>query len=191
MSSILLTPPAVEPVTLADAKAYLRVAHDDDDGVISTLIAAARSHVEAQTRRALISQTWQLRRDSWPCDGRLAVIPVPLREVLAARIYDAAGAPHAVDLAAFTIDQAAAPAVIAFAAGALAPPGRSTAGIEIDIAVGYGDAPADVPLPLRQAINLLLAHWYENRGLIAIGQGVAVLPANVAPLIAPYRVLSL
>ena len=50
---------------------------------------------------------------------------------------------------------------------------------------------ADVPQPLRQAIQLLVAHWYENRGLIAVGQTVAVLPATVAAMIAPYRVLSL
>ena len=51
--------------------------------------------------------------------------------------------------------------------------------------------PADVPEPLRQAIRLLVAHWYENRGLIAVGGQTAVLPATVAALIAPYRMLSL
>jgi len=70
-------------------------------------------------------------------------------------------------------------------------PGRALAGIEVDVAVGYGDAPGDVPQPLRQAIKLLVAHWYENRGLIALGQPVAVLPASAAALLAPYRVLSL
>lgn len=98
MSSILLTPPAVEPVPLADAKAYLRVEHDADDDVITGLIAAARAQIEAQTRRALITQAWQLRRDSWPRDGRLMVVPAPLREIVAVRIYDSGGAPHAVDL---------------------------------------------------------------------------------------------
>ncbi len=191
MSSILLTPPAVEPVTLAEAKAYLRVEHDDDDDVISALIAAARIHVEAQTRRALITQTWRLRRDVWPGDGRIEVVPAPLGRLLAARIYDAAGAPHAIDLAAFSADGAAAPGLVAFVPGSLPPPGRAAAGIEIDVEVGYGDAPADVPEPLRQAIRLLVAHWYENRGLIALGQTVAVLPATVAAMIAPYRVLSL
>ena len=87
MSSILLTPPAVEPVTLADAKAYLRVDNDDDDAVISALIAGARAHVEAQTRRALITQTWRLVRDAWPGDGRIAVLPSPLQQVTAARVY--------------------------------------------------------------------------------------------------------
>jgi len=41
------------------------------------------------------------------------------------------------------------------------------------------------------AIKLLVAHWYENRGIIALGDEVAMLPASVSALIAPYRVLSL
>ena len=48
-----------------------------------------------------------------------------------------------------------------------------------------------MPEPLRQAIRLLVAHWYENRGLIAVGHEIAVLPQTVAALIAPYRVLAL
>jgi uncharacterized phiE125 gp8 family phage protein len=191
MSSILLTPPAVEPVTLAEAKAYLRVEHDDDDDVIAALVAGARMHVEAQTRRALITQTWRLARDIWPPDGRLAVVPVPLNAVAAARIYDEDGAPQAIDTQAFTIDKGAAPAIVAFAPWSLPGPGRAVAGIELDVEVGYGDAGTDVPQALRQAIKLLVAHWYENRGLIAVGHTVAVLPASVAALIAPYRVLSL
>jgi uncharacterized phiE125 gp8 family phage protein len=191
MSSILLTPPAVEPVTLAEAKAYLRVEHDDDDDVIAALIAGARVHVEAQTRRALISQTWRLTRDCWPPDGAIAVVPVPLKEIATVRVYDADDVAHTLDLQAFSLDKAAAPAIIAFAPWALPMPGRLVAGIEIDIAVGYGDAPTDVPAALRQAIKLLVAHWYENRGLIAIGGTVTVLPASVAAILAPYRVLSL
>jgi uncharacterized phiE125 gp8 family phage protein len=189
MSSILLTAAAVEPLTLADAKAFLRVAHSDDDAVITALIAAARSHVEAQTRRALITQTWRLVRDGWPTDGRITVTPAAVRSVSAARIYDAVGATHALDPAVFILDQGAS--LLNFAPATLAPPGRLAAGIEIDVVVGYGDAPANVPEALRQALLLLVSHWYENRGLIAIGHSIAVLPATIAALIAPYRVLSL
>ena len=58
MSSILLTGPAVEPVSLEEAKTFLRVEHSDDDQVIGTLIASARMHVEAQAKIALITQNW-------------------------------------------------------------------------------------------------------------------------------------
>jgi uncharacterized phiE125 gp8 family phage protein len=81
--------------------------------------------------------------------------------------------------------------VLSYVSGAPPSPGRVVAGIELDVEVGYGDAPPDVPADLRQAIRLLVAHWYENRGLIAIGSGIAVLPQTAAALITPYRVLSL
>jgi uncharacterized phiE125 gp8 family phage protein len=51
MSTTLLVPPAAEPLSLSDAKAYLRVAHAADDDLIAALIVSARVHVEAQTRR--------------------------------------------------------------------------------------------------------------------------------------------
>ena len=44
---------------------------------------------------------------------------------------------------------------------------------------------------LLQALRMLVAHWYENRGLIAIGQTVAMMPATVNALIGSHRVLSL
>ena len=191
MPSILLSGPSVEPVTLTEAKQFLRVEHDDDDGLIAALIAGSRIHVEAQTRRALISQTWRLTRDAWPESGRLFVLPVPLVSLVAARIYIDNTTTQSVDVAAFTLDKAASPALLAFAAGALPSPGRRAAGVEIDIAVGYGAAPENVPEALRQAIRLLVAHWYENRGVVAVGETVATIPATVAALIAPYRVLSL
>jgi len=72
MPSILLAGPAAEPVTLAEAKQFLRVEHDDDDDIIAALIAGSRIHVETQTRRALITQSWRLTRDVWPAAGWVA-----------------------------------------------------------------------------------------------------------------------
>jgi uncharacterized phiE125 gp8 family phage protein len=184
-------PPALEPVSLADAKHFLRVAHDDDDDVIAALIAAARVHVEAQTRRALIAQTWRLVRDVWPASGRLPVLPVPLQEVTAIRVLDTDGGLHLLDAEDFAIDRVSAPAVLAFTRGAPRVPGKLAAGIEVDIDVGYGEEPDDVPAPLRQAIRMLVAHWYENRGVIAASGEVAAMPQSVSSLIAPFRVLSL
>lgn len=188
MSSILLTAPAVEPLSLAEAKAFLRVEHDADDDVIGALIASARIHIEAQTRRALITQGWRLSLDAWPADGRVAVRPAPLAALTAARVYGSDGDATTLDLQSFVVDTAGSS--IAFAPWALAQPGRAAAGIALDVTVGYGVAASDVPQPLRQAVRLLLGHWYENRGLATLG-AVTVLPATVASLIAPYRMLSL
>jgi uncharacterized phiE125 gp8 family phage protein len=188
MSSILLTAPAIEPLSLAEAKAFLRVETADDDDVIAALIAGSRIHVEAQTRRALIRQSWRLSFDGWPDDGRLPILPAPLQALTAARVYDFENAAHALDTAAFVLDRGAS--ALIFAPWALPAPGRLSAGIELDVTVGFGDAAVDVPEPLRQAIRLLLAHWYEHRGLTAAGTTTA-LPATVAALLAPYRMLSL
>jgi uncharacterized phiE125 gp8 family phage protein len=188
MPSILLSGPAAEPITLADAKQFLRVEHDDDDDVIAALIAGARIHIEAATRRALVTQGWRLTRDVWPDCAFVAVLPVPLVSLDAARVYRHDGTTLAIDTDAFALDKIAAPARLIFTRGALPAPERAASGIEIDITCGYGDAD-DVPEPLRQAVRLLVAHWYENRSLV--GGEVAVIPQTVSALIAPYRVVSL
>ena len=191
MPAILLTVPALEPLSLQEAKAYLRVEIDDDNDLIAALIVSARVHTEARTRRALIAQTWRLTLNAWPESVRIALLPAPLRSLTAVRVYRSDGTSDAVSPDAFTLDRATAPALVSFAPGAVPLPGRTTAGVEIEFVAGYGEAAADVPGALRQAIRLLVAHWYENRGLVAVGQSTNVLPETVAALIAPYVVLSL
>jgi uncharacterized phiE125 gp8 family phage protein len=189
MPSILLSGPAVEPWSVAEAKNFLRTENDDDDTVIASLIAAARSHVEAMTRCALIAQTWRFVLDQWPKDGRIKPGRGPLRTLTAARTYDSAGSATTIDAGTFIVDKASG--VIASSEWALPAPGRATAGIELDVEIGFGSAATDVPDVLRHAVRTLVAHWYENRGLIAIGQSVAMMPASVSAMIASYRVPAL
>ncbi|MEA2884114.1 MAG: hypothetical protein QOH32_3370 [Bradyrhizobium sp.] len=189
MPAILLIPPSAEPWSVTEAKAFLRVEHDDDDAVIAALIAAARGHVEALSRRALLVQRWRCVLDAWPANGRLDPRVGPLRSVIAARVYDHGNTAHAIDAGTFVVDAAAN--VIASPCRMLPLPGRRDAGIELDVELGYGTTAGDVPEPLRHAIRLLVAHWYENRGLAAIGGNVAMLPAGVGALVAPFRMLSL
>lgn len=189
MAAILLTPPEAEPLSVSDAKAYLRVETDDDDVLIASLIAAARSHVEALGRCALLTQSWRLVLDGWPPDGRIKPKLAPLSAVTAARVYDEAGTAHAIDAENFVLD--AAQGVIAVRPCVMPQPGRATAGIEIDVVAGFGDAGGDVPQALMQALRMMVAHWYDNRGLIAIGASIVVMPPSVNALISSHRVLSL
>jgi len=62
------TGPAIEPVTVADFMAFARVDIDPGDGLMASLIAAARRRVERETGLALITQTWVATMDRWPAD---------------------------------------------------------------------------------------------------------------------------
>ena len=189
MSVTLLVAPLVEPLSLVEAKHVLRVEHDDDDVLIGALIAAARNHVEAMTRCGLLLQTWRISLDLWPRDGRIRPRLGPLRTVIAARVFDHVGEASAIDAESFVVDAAAG--VIASPPFALPQPGRAHGGIALDVEIGFGEDADDVPPVLRQAIRGLLTHWYDNRGLIAIGGRVAMMPLSVHAMIASYRVLSL
>src|SRR5262245_55104347 len=91
MAAILIDAPVSEPLSLTEAKNYLRVEHSADDALIASLIAAARTQVEARTRRALITQTWRIVLDRWPVSGAIASPVSPLREVVAARVRNEVG----------------------------------------------------------------------------------------------------
>jgi uncharacterized phiE125 gp8 family phage protein len=134
-------------------------------------------------------QRWRFVLDAWPGGGRLDPRMGPLRNVIAARAFDAADNAHSIDVETFVVDAAAN--IIASPCWALPLPGRFSAGIELDVELGYGAGASDVPDALRQAIRMLVAHWYENRGLAAIGACAAMLPGGLGALIAPYRMLSL
>ncbi|MBX9710085.1 MAG: head-tail connector protein [Xanthobacteraceae bacterium] len=189
MSAILLTGPASEPLSLTEAKDFLRVEHDDDDSVIAALIGAARNHVEALTRLGLMMQTWRIVLDRWPEQGRIKPRLGPLQSLAAARVYNEANVASVVDTGRFVIDRAAG--TIAAPCWSLPPPGRAVAGIELDVAIGFGAASTDMPQVLLQAIRMLVAHWYENRSLVTIGSSVAMLPPSVNAMISSYRVMSL
>jgi uncharacterized phiE125 gp8 family phage protein len=137
-----------------------------------------------------MTQLWRLTRDVWPASGVLPMLPAPLRQLIAVRVFTPGGV-QLIGHDSFGVDAASAPARLIFARGAMPSPARPFGGIEIDIEAGYGDDAGDVPQPLRQAIRLLVAHWYENRALIAASGEVASLPTTIAGLIMPWRVVSL
>jgi uncharacterized phiE125 gp8 family phage protein len=66
-------------------------------------------------------------------------------------------------------------------------PGVAVAGVTIDIVAGYGSLPSAVPEPLRQAVALLAAHWYAERG---VGPSPG-LPPSVEMLTVGWRRLGL
>ncbi len=185
MTPIALTPPPTEPVSLVEARLYLRLDQSEEDGLLGTLITAARLMVEAASGRVLIDQGWRLVLDHWPEGGEIRLPLSPVSAVSAARVYDAAGQAQTVSPAALALDVVADPPVIRVL-GPVPEPGRERAGIEIDIVAGYGPAAADVPALLRQAVLRLAARWFELRGDV-VGRDAASLPQAIMALVAPFR----
>jgi uncharacterized phiE125 gp8 family phage protein len=185
MPATLITGPAVEPLLLAEAKAFLKLDAAEDDALIASLIAAARIQVEVVTGRALIAQAWRITRDDWPANRRWRMPVAPVQAVTALRLRDAAGA--AVPLSATALIIEASAGVVRLDALTPVAPLRPAGGVEIEITAGYGAAAADVPGPLVQAIRLLVAHWYERRGLIGPAAEAAFVPPGVKALLAPFR----
>jgi uncharacterized phiE125 gp8 family phage protein len=138
MAAILIEAPASEPLSLAEAKAYLRVEHDADDALIAALVVAARAAVERASRRVLITQTWRLAFDRWPRTAQMNVPVAPLRSLVAARVLSADDTPMVIDLSAFTLDIFSVPGTIVIDRARVAEPGRAVAGIELDVTAGHG-----------------------------------------------------
>jgi len=98
----LNTAPASEPISRTEAKTHCRIEVTDDDGLVDTLIAAAREHVEAFTARAIVAQSWDFKLDFFP-----AVIPIPKPPLLSVSgiVYlDADGAAQTLASSVYTVD---------------------------------------------------------------------------------------
>ena len=186
MSLTLTGAPALEPISLAEAKAHLRVDSTAEDTFISSLITTSRLQVEAILGLALIQQSWTWRFDAWPPQG----VELPLRPIISVASVRTQNS----DLSYITIaadnyildPQGPPPRLVPVGVG-FAKPGVAALGVEIQFVAGFGSAAIDVPPPLRQAILLLTAHWFENREPVIAGASVTTFPDAVIGLLEPYR----
>ena len=62
---------------------------------------------------------------------------------------------------------------------------------EIDFSAGFGASGLNVPQPLRQAIQLLVTHWYEHRSTVVMGDPAGAMPYGYRELVGPYRRMAL
>ena len=82
MSLTLLTPPAAEPVTVAEVKAALRIDDTRFDALLPGLIASARAVAEQETGRQLVEQTWRAEMEDWPASDE----PIAIHRATAAAV---------------------------------------------------------------------------------------------------------
>ncbi len=182
-----LSPPGQEPIDLPYAKTFLRVDGSDEDGLISDLIVSARLRVEALIRVSLVTRRRLYTTDKLS-DSGLYINHGPVSQVHSVKAVDKDGTMHGLTPFHYTVDLRAVPARLC-----LNQPyrwsnfGSGTAYAEIELDSGYGSGAGDVPMPLKQAVLLLVAQGYEYR---AYGTAPPV-PMMVDALLMPYRSLKL
>lgn len=184
MTLVLVEPPDSEPLTADEARARVQSLSDvDDDNVVNALIAAARAHFDGDNswlRRAILTQTWDLRIDSFYPDaagpyrqlpymhpnwyGRplwqpsahpgIAIPLPPLQKVVSVKYLDSDGAVQTIDPTVYTV-HSGEPAHLLLAHGKSWPSTSNMPGaITIRFIAGYGDDGSDVDERIRTAIAL-------------------------------------
>lgn len=185
----IVTPPAVEPVSLAEAKLHLRVSIDDDDTLITSLIAAARLRAEALLRQTLIATTFDWFLDGFPASANgyfnrlvrlqgpgpqwlpngaaILIVPNrPLVSVASVKYYDPAGVLQAVDPATYFVSTGLGSRIQPLVGHVWPVVRPQIDGVVIRYTAGYADASA-VPENVKAAMKLMIGTWYEHREEVA------------------------
>jgi uncharacterized phiE125 gp8 family phage protein len=196
----LVTPPQGLPISLEEAKAHLRVDHNDEDAAITLLLKAAIEHndgPEGFLGRALVDQTWDLYLDEFPTSTIEIPLP-PLIEVVGVFYGDSNDAEQEFSAASYVVDDASQPARIILSDAASWPTiSRNANAVRVRFRAGYIDAtnsPPDspseasaVPFDIKAGILLYLGALYAHREEVVVGQTVAKLPWGAEALLRRKR----
>jgi uncharacterized phiE125 gp8 family phage protein len=201
----IVTPPVAEPITIDEAKEHLRLDSDlveHDEFLIPRLIVAAREWVEKVCNRVLITQTWDVYFEAF--DGDCLCLPFgSLQQVSQFDYTDAAGVVRPFAIASGNvllgsaivahIDTVSEPCEIELASSATWPSDtlKTVNPIRVRIVCGYGASGASVPASIKQAMLLLIDHWYRNTSDVVVGQSSSItssrLERSVNALLENYR----
>jgi uncharacterized phiE125 gp8 family phage protein len=169
--------PPIEPLSVEEGKVQCEIDEDitDRDDLIGRYIKAARELAEEFTRRTFIESTWRLTAQTWPYDicnyasDYAIVLPRgPILAVTSISYLDNDGTRTYLEAADYYLADDDEPARLYPAYQTLWPTARLQQGsIEIIYRAGYPSAgsPADaegVPAIVKQAISMLVAHWFNN-----------------------------
>lgn len=207
----VITPAAVEPVTLADAAAHLRIdaygspAEYPEATLIEAMLVASREYVEHLSGLTLATQTLELSARSFGAlcryegDAVIELRTAPVLGIDSVTYVDADGVTQTMDATDYLLDDAALPPTLNLAYGVTGWPvtrDQSNA-VRIRFTAGYGivgSSPPTAALPfmLRAAVLLMLGHLYDNREETVRGEGGGTLPnpIGIAALVERYKLRS-
>lgn len=175
-------------ITTSEAKAQCRIDSTDEDTLIDSLVSAAVSHLDGYSGvlgRALVTQTWQQDFSGFCSKLRLPV--GDLIAVTGVTYYDTSNAQQTLASSVYTAFTDSLGPYVTLKPDQVWPSIYSRAdAVRVTWTAGYGAAAA-VPPAIKQAALLLIAHWYDNRSGVAVGETPTEMPLAVNSLLAPFR----
>lgn len=200
MSYVLDTAPTTYPVTLEEAKIYLKLNDiSEEDSLVTELIQTATEQVEAFTERRLITQTWRYLLDvfppldyraKWP--GAILLPFPPCQSVTWVKYYSTSGTFTTMTSGTdYVAEKDSQPCRVVPAPNIPWPSTQTdrTNAVEVKFVCGYGAAAA-VPGSIKIAIKRILLSYFDNRGAY-VDTRLNVMPEVSERLLWPYRDLRL
>lgn len=192
---VLVTPPAVALISRSEAKVHCRIDHDDDNETIDALISAAMSYADGWTGilgRCLVEQTWRQDFDDiWGC---LRIPLFPVISISSVKYRDTQNVEQTISSSNYTLQTDDLGSFARFLSNYSAPAlYTELPRVSLTYKAGYANGGTEqaptlgaVPGAIKQALLMLIAHWYENREAVTMGAPV-VLPMAVESLLSPFR----
>lgn len=172
--------PTADAITVEEVKTFIRSADEDDD-LVEFLISAATAHLEGQygiLGRALITQTWRQDFASFTDPMRLTMPPVA--SISSVTYYDADNAQQTLASSVYGLFNDAVSPIVGLKPSQEWP---TTYSRRDAVSVTYVCGESAAPAPLKAAVMILAARWYEHRE--EVGDSGAVV--GLDRLLAPYR----
>ncbi len=163
---ILITPAPIFPITLQEAKDYLKIIGADQDAEITQLISVATDIGEKITGRDFINKTYKAFLDCFPCDAS----PIQIRRTKLQSItsiqYLKDNVLTAFNSSEYYFTESNSYSEINLIENSSYPTDADNRkqAVEILFAAGYGSSASDVPEALKRAMLAHIAFLFSNAG---------------------------
>ncbi len=162
MALKLITAPTTTPVSLVEVKRHLQIDSASQDQNLGLYIDAATANLDGADgwlSRALVTQTWDLYYDAFPC-GSIKIPLPPLQSVTSVNYVPPSGTEVALSTSYYSVDTVSTPGWIVLNSGYSWPTTLDAINtVRIRFVAGY----TTVPAPIKAAIMLMVGGMYEGR----------------------------
>lgn len=176
MKLVRVTEPAQEFITLADVEGQTRLQGllSAEADTVEMMISAVRERAESVTRRALVTQVWELTLDAFPASREAITLPLPpLQSVDFIKYIDFNGNEQTLDPLTYRVGKASEPGYVKPLYNINWPATLQDSDVvTVRFTCGYGPiAPStsnNVPKAIKQWCLINVANLVENRETLGV-----------------------